>query len=147
MNPYIANTDEEVRQMLDVIGVKTIDDLFVDIKPQHKPKSFDITEGISEQEVISRITHLASKNASNLITFIGCGYYDHYVPSAVNALISRGEFATAYTPYQPECSQGTLQALYEYQSSICALTEMDPPTVKISVDCMAFTANLGCRNF
>ncbi len=111
--------------MLKTIGLKTIDDLFVDIKPQHKPKSFNIPEGKSEFEVLEHINRLAGKNASSLIPFIGCGYYDHYVPAAVSALISRGEFMTAYTPYQPECSQGTLQALYEYQSSICTLTEME----------------------
>ena len=111
--------------MLKTIGLKTIDDLFVDIKPQHKPKSFNIPEGKSEFEVLEHINRLAGKNASSPIPFIGCGYYDHYVPAAVSALISRGEFMTAYTPYQPECSQGTLQALYEYQSSICTLTEME----------------------
>lgn len=125
MNPFISNTPQEVEAMLKTIGVKTIDDLFVDIKSQHKPKSFNIPEGKSEFEVLEHINQLAGKNAASLIPFIGCGFYDHYVPAAVNALISRGEFMTAYTPYQPECSQGTLQALYEYQSSICTLTEME----------------------
>jgi len=111
--------------MLKVIGVKSIDDLFADIKDCHKPKSFDLPEGKSEFEVIEHVKKLASKNLSDVIPFIGGGYYDHYVPSAVSSIISRGEFYTAYTPYQPECSQGTLQALYEYQSSICALTEME----------------------
>jgi len=111
--------------MLQKIGVTSIDDLFCDIKPRHKPKSFDLPEGRSEFEVVERLKQLASKNTTDLIPFIGGGYYDHYVPSAVKALVSRGEFYTAYTPYQPECSQGTLQALYEYQSSICALTEME----------------------
>ncbi len=125
MNPYIANTDDDVAQMLKAIGVRSIDDLFVDIKPQHKPKSFALPPGKSEQEVIDDLKRLSFKNRTDLILFIGCGYYDHYVPAAVSALISRGEFATAYTPYQPECSQGTLQALYEYQSMICSLTGMD----------------------
>lgn len=125
MNPYIANTPQEVKEMLKTIGVKSIDELFVDIKEQHRPKSFDLPEGKSEFEVMTHLERLALKNATGLIPFIGGGYYDHYVPAAVNAIISRGEFYTAYTPYQPECSQGTLQALYEYQSSICTLTEMD----------------------
>lgn len=123
--PYISNSENDVQQMLKVIGVKSIDDLFVDIKPQHRPKSFNLPEGISEFEVIEHIKKLASKNSSSLVSFLGGGYYDHYVPAAVGALISRGEFYTAYTPYQPECAQGTLQALYEFQSSICALTEME----------------------
>ncbi|MBN1870582.1 MAG: aminomethyl-transferring glycine dehydrogenase subunit GcvPA [Candidatus Omnitrophica bacterium] len=111
--------------MLKAIGVPSIDALFEDIKLRHKPRSFNIPEGKSEFEVIEHIKRLASKNVAGLIPFIGGGYYDHYVPSAVMALASRGEFYTAYTPYQPECSQGTLQALFEFQSAICALTEME----------------------
>lgn len=80
---------------------------------------------MSEFEVSERLYGLASHNASGLVSFLGAGYYDHYVPAAVSALASRAEFYTAYTPYQPECSQGTLQALFEYQSMICALTGMD----------------------
>lgn len=125
MIPYIANTDSQIKEMLEVIGVKSIDDLFVDIKPHQRPQSFNLPSGKSELEVVDYLTRVADKNAINLIPFIGGGYYDHYVPAAVTALISRGEFYTAYTPYQPECSQGTLQALYEYQSSICALTGME----------------------
>jgi len=125
MNPFIANTEEDVRLMLQKIGVRKIDDLFVDIKAQHRPKSFDLPEGKSEFEVLTHIRELAGKNAYDLSLFIGGGYYDHYVPATVGALISRGEFYTAYTPYQPECSQGTLQALYEYQSAICTLTDME----------------------
>ena len=125
MIPYISNTENDVHDMLKVIGVSSIDDLFNDIKPRHAPRSFNLPEGKSEFEVVEHVKRLASKNATDLILFIGGGYYDHYVPSAVTSLVSRGEFYTAYTPYQPECSQGTLQALYEYQSAICALTEME----------------------
>ncbi len=131
MNPYIANTQDEISQMLSVIGVKTIDDLFADIKPTQRPKSFDIPSGKSEMQVVEHIRRLAAKNRDDLVLFLGGGYYDHYVPSAVSALISRAEFYTAYTPYQPECSQGTLQALYEYQSAICALTGMDVSNASI----------------
>lgn len=123
--PYIANTDSDVSEMLKVIGVDSIDDLFSDIKEHQRPKSFDLPEAKSEFEVLDHVKKLASKNSSDLISFIGGGYYDHYIPSAVPALVSRGEFYTAYTPYQPEVSQGTLQALYEFQSSICALTGME----------------------
>ena len=125
MNPYIANTAEDVEKMLKAIGVPTIDALFADIRPQHAPKSFDLPAGLSEFEVVSQLNRLALKNSTGPIPFLGGGYYDHYVPAACQALISRSEFYTAYTPYQPECSQGTLQALFEFQSNICALTGMD----------------------
>ena len=125
MNPYIANTPEDVRAMLDVIGVDAIDALFADIKPEHAPRSFDLPAGLSEFEVMERLRRLAARNTGALVPFIGGGYYDHYVPAACGAIMSRGEFYTAYTPYQPECSQGTLQALFEYQSGICTLTGMD----------------------
>lgn len=111
--------------MLDVIGCSSIDGLFSDIKPRHAPKSFDLPAGKSEFEVLEHLYAVAANNATNLVSFLGAGYYDHYVPAAVGALASRAEFYTAYTPYQPECSQGTLQALFEYQSMICTLTGMD----------------------
>lgn len=125
MNPYIANTESDVRAMLDVIGVASIDALFADIQPAHAPRSFNLPGGLSEFEVMERLRLLAAKNTGALVPFIGGGYYDHYVPAACSAIMSRGEFYTAYTPYQPECAQGTLQALFEYQSAICALTGMD----------------------
>ncbi len=125
MNPYITNTPQEVEQMLKGIGVKNIDALFSDIAPSHRPKSFDLPQGLSEYEVVRHVTALSLKNNVHVTPFIGGGYYDHYIPSAVPALTSRGEFYTAYTPYQPECAQGTLQALFEYQSSMCALTGME----------------------
>jgi len=122
---FIANTPADVEAMLKTIGVLSVDELFADIKRSHAPKSFNIPAGKSEFEVTEHIARLAAKNAVGLIPFIGGGYYDHFIPAAVTALISRGEFSTAYTPYQPECSQGTLQALYEYQSAICTLTGME----------------------
>lgn len=125
MNPYITNTPQEVEQMLEGIGVKNIDALFADIKPGHRPKSFDLPSGLSEYEVVRHVTGLSLKNNVYVVPFIGGGYYDHYIPTAVPSLTSRGEFYTAYTPYQPECAQGTLQALFEYQSAICALTGME----------------------
>lgn len=125
MIPFIASTDKETREMLDVIGVSSIDDLFVDIKKEHKPKSFRLPKGISEYEVLKKLRQLSFRNISGLVPFLGGGYYDHHVPAAIGGLISRGEYYTAYTPYQPEVAQGTLQALYEFQSSICALTSME----------------------
>ncbi|MCX5681177.1 MAG: aminomethyl-transferring glycine dehydrogenase subunit GcvPA [Candidatus Omnitrophica bacterium] len=125
MSSFIANTEKDVSDMLKVIGVGSIDDLFSDIKSCHAPKSFNIPDGKSEFEVLQSLHAAAAKNATHLISFLGAGYYDHYVPAAVTALVSRSEFYTAYTPYQPECSQGILQALFEYQSMICTLTDMD----------------------
>ena len=125
MNPYITNTPQEVSEMLKTVGARTLDDLFVDIMPQHRPKSFNLPSGKSEQEVVREVTRLSLKNNNHLLPFIGGGFYDHYIPAAVSALVSRGEFYTAYTPYQPECAQGTLQSLFEFQSMICALTGMD----------------------
>ena len=125
MNPYITNTPKEIEQMLSSIGVDSIDALFADIKPEHRLKSFDLPQGLSEYEVVRHLTSLSLKNNVHVVPFIGGGFYDHYIPSAVSSLTSRGEFYTAYTPYQPECAQGTLQALFEYQSSMCALTGMD----------------------
>src|SRR3989338_6060596 len=111
--------------MLDIAGVSSVEGLFRDIKPQHRPKSFDLPSGISELEVMQKVTRLAAQNNTALVSFVGGGYYDHYIPTAVPMLTSRGEFYTAYTPYQPECAQGTLQTLFEYQSSMCALTGME----------------------
>ncbi len=125
MSYYTPNTREEIKEMLKAIGVSSIEDLFKDIKSSHAPESFDIPEGKSEMEVLSHFKNLSSLNCSAIIKFLGCGFYDHYIPSVVDALSGRAEFYTAYTPYQPECSQGTLQAIYEYQSAISALTGMD----------------------
>lgn len=111
--------------MLETIGVKSIDDLFKVIPQDFRPASFKIPKGKSEIEVRQHLHALASKNATNLTCFLGGGFYDHFIPSAVDALISRSEFYTAYTPYQPEMSQGILQAIYEYQTAICRLTGMD----------------------
>ncbi|HAJ56308.1 MAG TPA: aminomethyl-transferring glycine dehydrogenase subunit GcvPA [Candidatus Omnitrophica bacterium] len=111
--------------MLAEIGIKHIEELFADIKPHQRPRSFDLPEGMSEFEVLRHLKGLSAKNAANLICFVGAGFYDHFIPSIVGHLSSRSEFYTAYTPYQPECSQGTLQAIYEYQSAICRLTGME----------------------
>jgi len=122
---YTPHTKEDIKAMLDAIGAGSVDDLFKDIKPAYKPKSFDLPHGKSEMEVMDHFQKLSAKNYSSITKFIGGGFYDHYIPSVVDALSSRPEFYTAYTPYQPECSQGTLQAIYEYQSAICGLTGME----------------------
>ncbi len=122
---YIPHTKEQIKSMLKAIGVKSVDDLFKDISPELRAKSFDLPEGKSEFEVLEYFKKLSAKNATNLVTFLGAGFYDHYIPSAVDALSNRAEFYTAYTPYQPECSQGWLQAIFEYQSAVCELTGLD----------------------
>ena len=123
--PYTPHTESQIKQMLNTIGVKKIDDLFKDISPDLRAQSFDIPEGKSEFEVLEHFKKLANKNATDLISFLGAGFYDHYIPAGVDALSGRSEFYTAYTPYQPECSQGWLQSIFEYQTAICELTGLD----------------------
>jgi glycine dehydrogenase subunit 1 len=122
--PFIANTDDQRQQMLAEIGL-SMDDLFAAIPESARCHGLNLPEGLSEQAVRSRLAEIAGKNHIDLTLFLGGGFYDHFIPAAVSALASRGEFYTAYTPYQPEVSQGTLQAIYEYQSMICRLTELD----------------------
>jgi len=122
---YIPHTELEKKEMLKSIGASGVDELFKHIPKELRPKSFNIPEGKSEFEVIEYLKLLSRKNATNLTDFVGGGFYDHYIPAAVDALAGRSEFYTAYTPYQPECSQGWLQAIYEYQTIICELTGLD----------------------
>jgi glycine dehydrogenase subunit 1 len=122
--PFIPNTSEQQKQMLADIGL-TMKDLFSDIPKELMANSFDLPEGLSEQQVRNHLAELAGKNSIDLTCFLGGGFYDHFIPAAVYSIISRSEFYTAYTPYQPELSQGTLQAIYEYQSTICRLTDME----------------------
>jgi len=122
--PFIANTVEQQKQMLADIGLKK-EDLFADIPKELIAHSFNVPKGLSEQQVRNHLAELAGKNSIDLTCFLGGGFYDHFIPAAVYSIISRSEFYTAYTPYQPELSQGTLQAIYEYQSAICRLTDME----------------------
>ncbi|MGE4299691.1 MAG: aminomethyl-transferring glycine dehydrogenase subunit GcvPA [Desulfovibrionaceae bacterium] len=123
--PFVPHTDDERREMLAACGVMSMDDLFADIAPSMRPHSFDLPEGLSEMKVRRRLEDLAAKNRTDVVSFLGGGFYDHHIPAAVDALISRGEFYTAYTPYQPEASQGTLQAIFEYQTAVCRLLDME----------------------
>ena len=125
MGSWIPATDDDRAAMLDTIGVSSVDDLFAAIPKDLRPKSWNLPPGKSEMAVRDEVARLAARNNPGDLCFMGGGYYDHYVPSAVDALTSRSEFYTAYTPYQPEASQGTLQSIYEYQSAICRLTEME----------------------
>ncbi|MDR2727252.1 MAG: aminomethyl-transferring glycine dehydrogenase subunit GcvPA [Deltaproteobacteria bacterium] len=123
--PFIPHTQAEVREMLDVIGVNSLDDLFVDIEPSMRPASFSLPAGLSEMDVVAKLEALAARNRADVVSFLGAGFYAHHIPAAVDAIVGRGEFATAYTPYQAECSQGTLQAIFEYQTAMCRLFDMD----------------------
>jgi glycine dehydrogenase subunit 1 len=124
---YLPHSDYEREAMLEAIGVGSTADLFKDVPIQHRFPNLKLPSGLSEMEVISEVQDLAAANETTreLISFLGAGSYNHYVPSVIGALISRGEFLSAYTPYQPELSQGTLQAIYDYQSLIVALTGME----------------------
>jgi glycine dehydrogenase subunit 1 len=123
--PYIANTDSDREAMLKTTGHSSMDDLFADIPANLQISKLNLPDGKSEAEVYEHLHRLSHRNAHNLICFLGGGFYDHFIPACVDELSSRAEFYTAYTPYQPEASQGTLQAIFEYQSSICRLTDME----------------------
>ncbi len=123
--PFCATSEQDQEIMFKVLGINNFDDLFEAIPDELKSETFNVPEGLSEMEMMQHIRQIASKNSTDLVNFCGAGFYDHYIPSAVDALSSRGEFYTAYTPYQPEASQGTLQAAFEYQTAICRLTDME----------------------
>src|ERR1700745_3083785 len=111
--------------MLAAVGVESVDELFEQIPgPLRLGRPLDLPEGMSEAEVYERLVALAGRNADaeEQVTFLGAGMYDHYVPAVVDAIASRSEFLTPHTPYQPEVSQGGLQAMFEYQTAICELT-------------------------
>ncbi len=122
---FYTNSPEDDQAMLSELGMKGFDDLFPDIPSELQTESFDIMPAISEMEMTRRLTRLAEMNTVHLTNFCGGGFYDHFIPASVEALAGRSEFFTAYTPYQPEVSQGTLQAIYEYQTAIARLTGMD----------------------
>jgi glycine dehydrogenase subunit 1 len=124
--PYIPHTDAERLEMLRIIGVQKMEDLFRDVPEKVRFPRLDLPPAISEMEVMPELQNIAAANVNtgDFPCFLGAGAYNHYIPATVNYVLSRGEFYTAYTPYQPEISQGTLQAMFEYQSMMCALTGM-----------------------
>jgi glycine dehydrogenase subunit 1 len=125
---YLALTDDDRRAMLAEIGVSAVEDLFADIPAGVRfDRPLDLEPALSEPELAAHLAELAACNvpAGHELSFLGAGMYDHYVPAVVDVVLSRGEFLTAYTPYQPEMSQGVLQAIFEYQTAICELTGMD----------------------
>jgi glycine dehydrogenase subunit 1 len=126
--PYISNTPEDQRSMLAAIGVDSLEELFAAIPPELRLKRpLDIPPALTEIELTTHLTRLAQKNqsADQKVCFLGGGSYDHFIPAVVDAIGSRGEFYTSYTPYQPEASQGNLQVFFEYQTLVTQLTGMD----------------------
>src|SRR6202020_1580364 len=122
---YTAITDADRLEMLEAIGVSSIEDLFADIpRTLRLAHGLELDAGRSEQEVYAELRELAARNVSteDELSFVGAGMYDTYVPALIDALLSRAEFLTPYTPYQPEVSQGGLQTMFEYQTAICELT-------------------------
>jgi glycine dehydrogenase subunit 1 len=125
---YLSITEVDRRAMLETIGVGSVEDLFQDIPAAVRlGRELDLEPALTEQELTRHLEELASRNVdtSRELSFLGAGIYDHYVPAVVDAVLQRGELLTAYTPYQPEMSQGVLQAIFEYQTAICELTGMD----------------------
>ncbi len=127
MSHYISNTQQDREEMLAAIGVASVDDLFEAVPEAMRFPSVELPPPLTEAELLRELRRLsaADANAQSHSVFLGAGAYNHFVPSAVDALLRRAEFYTAYTPYQPEIAQGTLQAIFEYQTLICALTGMD----------------------
>jgi glycine dehydrogenase subunit 1 len=125
ISPFACTSPDDEKAMLESIGAKSFDDLFAHIPAEFQSDEFNLPQGLSEMEMMQQIRAVARKNSSELTNFCGAGFYDHFIPAAVNSLTSRGEFFTAYTPYQPEAAQGTLQAMFEYQTAITRLTNME----------------------
>lgn len=125
---YVPNTVSQQDRMLARIGVKSIDELFKDIpETVRRQAKLSIPGGLAEQDLVKLVKGISKQNGNleEYTSFLGAGAYEHYIPSFVDQLLMRSEFYTAYTPYQPEISQGTLIAIYEYQSLVCELTGMD----------------------
>lgn len=147
---HIPVTCEQREAMLRAVGCDAIGDLFTDVPLEVRlERPLDVPGGLGEMELVSHLRGLADANepASGMVSFAGAGCYDHYVPSIVDHVLRKPEFFTAYTPYQPEVSQGTLQAIYEYQSMICALTGMDVANASMydGATALAEAAMMACR--
>jgi glycine dehydrogenase subunit 1 len=125
---FLSLTEQDREQMLEKIGVESLDELFEQIPSGVRlGRPLELEPALSEPELVAHLSELAGRNVDTgrEVSFLGAGIYDHYVPAVVDAVLARGEFLTAYTPYQPEMSQGLLQAIFEYQTAICELTGMD----------------------
>ncbi|HEY58945.1 MAG TPA: aminomethyl-transferring glycine dehydrogenase subunit GcvPA, partial [Anaerolineae bacterium] len=124
---FVPHTPDERKAMLRAIGVDSVADLFSDVPEKFRFPDLDLPRPLTELEAAQEMQGLAAANETtrDLISFLGAGAYNHFIPAVVDTVLRRGEFYTAYTPYQPEISQGTLQAIFEYQSLMCALTGME----------------------
>src|ERR1043165_398330 len=123
--PYGPHTSDDRGRMLAALGLDSIDALFEDIPPELRATSLDLPEPEPELELAARLREMAGRNRTDLVSFLGAGVYRHWSPPAVDQLLLRGEWYTAYTPYQPEVSQGTLQSIYEYESLLAELVDLD----------------------
>lgn len=122
---YIPTDPDTKDEMLEAVGAKNIDELFAPIPAELADREFELPEPLSEQGVYDLLAGLSARSGDECCSFVGAGMYDHYIPAAVHRLIGRGEFYTAYTPYQPEVSQGTLTSTFEFQTYVASLTGMD----------------------
>ena len=125
MKNFLAHNDKTRREVLDSLSLNSVEELFNAIPKLAKAGALDLPEALNEMQTVKKVTALAKKNNTDVISFLGAGVYNHFIPAAVGQVAQRFEFLTAYTPYQPEISQGTLQIMYEYQSMVCNLTGMD----------------------
>ena len=146
---YLPTTEDDRAEMLRAVGVADLEDLFTDIPQEHRNPPLDLPGPLSELELRREMEEYASRNhhAGEYACFLGAGAYNHFAPSVVRAIISRGEFLTSYTPYQPEISQGTLQATYEFQSAICGLYDMEVANAGLydGASALAEAALMACR--
>lgn len=138
---YSPHTAADRRKMMDAVGIQSTEDLFSSIAPEFRAKPLDVPPALSEHDLQRTLGRLAARNmdGQHYPIFIGAGVYFHYIPAAVGALSSRGEFLTSYTPYQPEVSQGTLQAMYEFQSMVCALMGLEASNASVYDGATALT--------
>lgn len=125
MKNFLVHNDEVKQEMLESIGVASIEDLFKQIPEKARMSKLDLSKALSEAETQRSVKSLAKKNNTDYISFLGAGTYNKFVPACISQVANRFEFLTAYTPYQPEISQGTLQVMYEFQTMICRITGMD----------------------
>ena len=148
-HPYLPTTDAQRQEMLGSIGADTVQDLFQDIPSRFRSPSLQLPTALSELELRQELEALGSANAvaGEYISFLGGGAYRHFIPAVVRAMVSRGELLTSYTPYQPEVSQGTLQATYDFQTLICLLTGMDVANAGMydGATALAEAALMSCR--
>lgn len=150
MSGYIPNTEQQQREMLAEIGARTMEELFKDIKKELRlNREMNLPEGMAEMDLVKHARQLSARNGNldEYVCFLGAGAYDHFIPSVVGHILSRQEFYTAYTPYQPEISQGTLQAIFEYQTMICELTGMKVANASMydGGSAIAEAAAMACR--